>query len=213
LNLFNIRNDFSHVHEIWPTMDCVTQTLELGRLEEQLLVVRAQQRGQDALGQLIVLYDKRLLYYIRRLVGETERAYDVSQEVWLTVHKRIASLRSPAAFRVWLFRIAHDKAISTIRRDQRRVEAQVEFDLGPEATEEWDELSLLENSRLVHQALAQISLPHCEILTLRFLEDLKLNEIAEVIGCGIPTVKTRLHYAKRAIRRKIEQLTHQSKAL
>lgn len=191
-------------------MDSIEQTRELGRLDEQLLVLQAQRRNHDAFGQLVVLYDKRLLYYIRRLVGETERASDVSQEVWLTVYKRITSLRSPAAFRVWLFRIAHDRAVSTIQRDQRRIDAHEEFVLGPDTTEEWDELSLLENSRLVHQALTQISLPHREILTLRFLGDLKLNEIAEVVGCGIPTVKTRLHYAKQAIRRKLEELTPQS---
>jgi RNA polymerase sigma-70 factor (ECF subfamily) len=198
---------FLQVKEILPTVDSSEQTLALGRLEEQLLVLQAQRRDHDAFRQLVGLYDKRLLYYIRRLVGEIGRDSDVSQEVWLTVFKRIESLRSPAAFRVWLFRIAHDKAISTIQRDQRRIEAHEEFALGPEVTEEWDELSLLENSRLVHQALTQISVPHREVLTLRFLEDLKLNEIAEVIGCGIPTAKTRLHYAKRAIRYKIEELT------
>jgi RNA polymerase sigma-70 factor (ECF subfamily) len=114
---------------------------------------------------------------------------------------------------VWLFRIAHDRAVSRIERDQRRIEAHEESVLGPDTAEEWDELSLLENSRLVHQALTQISLPHREILTLRFLEDLKLNEIAEVIGCGIPTVKTRLDYAKQAIRRKLEKLTPQPSSL
>jgi RNA polymerase sigma-70 factor (ECF subfamily) len=64
-----------------------------------------------------------------------------------------------------------------------------------------------ENAELVHLALHGLSVDHRRALTLRFLEDMTIEEIAEVIGCRSGTVKSRLHYAKIALRRRIEELT------
>ena len=61
---------------------------------------------------------------------------------------------------------------------------------------------------LVHRTLEQLSPPHREVLTLRFLEGMELGEIADVIGWGIGTVKSRLHYAKRSLRQQIEGANH-----
>ena len=62
-----------------------------------------------------------------------------------------------------------------------------------------------ENAELVHQAnCTGLSVDHRRVLTLRFLEDMTIEEIAEVVGCSPGTVKSRLHYAKLALRRRIE---------
>ena len=71
-------------------------------------------------------------------------------------------------------------------------------------TSDWNEFELLEHAELVHDALGRLSLPHREVLTLRFLEHLELSDIAEVVGCGVGTVKSRLHYAKTAMRKLLE---------
>jgi RNA polymerase sigma-70 factor (ECF subfamily) len=68
----------------------------------------------------------------------------------------------------------------------------------------WNELELLENAELVHRELKRLSPAHREVLTLRFLELMSLDEIAEVIGCSKGTAKSRLHYAKKALRFQIE---------
>lgn len=138
------------MNAISPCREGLSKLQELERLNEQLLVLQTQRKAPGAFDQLVALYDKRLLYYLRRLVGENDRAADVSQEVWLTVFKKIATLRSPAAFRVWLFQIAHNRAISTIQRELRRGEAHEEYFMEADPAEEWDELSLLENTHLVH---------------------------------------------------------------
>jgi RNA polymerase sigma-70 factor, ECF subfamily len=69
---------------------------------------------------------------------------------------------------------------------------------------DWNECELLENAELVHKTLDRLSLPHREVLTLRFLEQLDLSQLAEVVGCSIGTVKSRLHYAKSAMRTLLE---------
>src|SRR5580700_6409446 len=96
---------------------------ELDRTRELLHVVMAQQGEPDAFRWLVDRYEQRLLYFIRRTVDDPDRALDVLQEVWMTVFRRIAALRAPGAFRVWLYRIARDKAIDEIRGDRRRIDS------------------------------------------------------------------------------------------
>lgn len=72
-----------------------------------------------------------------------------------------------------------------------------------DVTDAWDEFEAMENAELVHRALESLSHEHREVLTLRFLEQMDVNEIAEVVGCPTGTVKSRLHYAKTSLRKQI----------
>jgi RNA polymerase sigma-70 factor (ECF subfamily) len=88
--------------------------------------------------------------------------------------------------------------VDRIRRNasRERVE-QVEL----EDFEEAEEPSFAEDdAAAIHQALSQIGIRHREVLVLHFLEDLSIAEIAEVVGCSVGTVKSRMHYAKRAMK-------------
>ena len=174
----------------------------LKQSEEAELVLLAQQGDGEAFRALVELYDRRLLYFIRRILDETEEAFDVLQEVWLRVHRDLRDLRSPCAFRVWLYRIAHDRTISALRRS-RHVMPLEELPPGdvPVAPDLPD--SMFEAADLVHVALTALSVDHRRVLTLRFLEDMSIQEIADVMECSIGTVKSRLHYAKAALGRRI----------
>lgn len=183
--------------------------LDLQWIQEYLLVLQAQEQDHGAFHKLVDRYERRLLYYIRRILGCDERALDVSQEVWLTVFRRIGSLRSPEAFRGWLYKIAHDRAVTFLRRQRRELAVQEEALAYHEPSDPGDEIALLEQAELVHRALDQISPAHCAVLALRFLENMTMEDIACVIGCNLGTTKSRLHYAKQALRRKIEELTHE----
>ena len=176
---------------------------ELNAIREQLLVLRVQGRDSVAFQELVALYERRILYYIRRIVSEDSDGADVLQEVWMKVFQRINTLRAPEAFRVWLYKIAHDVSVSHLRKRRHDQPAPLSEELIGELAEstDWNELELLEEAAQVHAALAQLSLPHREILTLRFLEELDLAEIAEIVGCGLGTVKSRLHYAKAELRK------------
>ena len=180
---------------------------EIDAIRESLLVLRAQSRDADAFQQLVVIYERRMLYYVHRLLGSEVDRSDVLQEIWLKVFLGIGSLRAPQAFRVWLYKIGHDVAISQLRRNRRRELTTTLTDIQVDDASrqsEWNELELLEHAELVHDALGKLSLPHREVLTLRFLEGLELAEIAEIVGCNVGTVKSRLHYAKSAMRTLLE---------
>ena len=168
-------------------------------------MLQAQCRVESAFQKLVQTYDQRMLYYIRRIVGD-HGSPDVLQEVWVKVFIKLPTLKAPEAFRVWLYKIAHDQAVSHLRK-QIRYDDVVERHAPTDELDNWNELELLERAELVHRALGVLSLPHREVLTLRFLEDLSLAEIAEVTGCSVGTVKSRLHYAKVEIRKTIEAIS------
>jgi RNA polymerase sigma-70 factor (ECF subfamily) len=174
--------------------------------EEAVIVLLAQQGDGEAFRTLVELYDRRLLYFIRRILDETEEAFDVLQEVWLRVHRNLRNLRSPRAFRVWLYRIAHDQTISALRRSRREIPVEESpLDEVPDVnlTD-----SIFDTADLVHAALRSVSVDHRRVLTLRFLENMSIEEIANVLDCSAGTVKSRLHYAKAALGRRIEESKH-----
>ena len=179
---------------------------ESNAIDEKLLVLRAQGRDERAFHELVTQYERRILYYIRRLLGDHADLADVMQEIWIRVFLRITTLRAPEAFRVWLYKISHDVAVNQLRKNKRHDMAGfVDEQLVEAATpSDWNECELLENAELAHKTLDRLSLPHREVLTLRFLEELDLTQIGEVVGCSIGTVKSRLHYAKSAMRKLLE---------
>jgi RNA polymerase sigma-70 factor, ECF subfamily len=180
---------------------------ELERTRELLHVVMAQQGEPDAFRWLVDRYEQRLLYFIRRTVDDPDRALDVLQEVWMTVFRRIAALKAPGAFRVWLYRIARDKAIDQIRGDRRRKDSVGESidDSTVEASDNSEWIERIEKVELIHRLLDSLTPAHREIVTLRFLEQMALDDIAAVVGCSIGTVKSRLHYALRRLQEGIEE--------
>jgi RNA polymerase sigma-70 factor (ECF subfamily) len=179
------------------------------RTDQERLWVRAAQGGDtDAFRRLLDVYDRRVLYFVRRFLPDVNLALDVMQDVWLTVFRRLPALRAPEAFRVWLYRIAHDRVASLLRRHRREAEVCADLrDHHAGATDGDHELTF-DRAELVHQALGRLSAEHREVLLLRFLEGLSLEEIARAVGCGTGTVKSRLHHAKQALRRHVEKLSH-----
>jgi len=179
---------------------------ETGRaeFEENLLVLRCQLGSEPAFEQLHRRYDARLGYYLRRLLGADGRAEDVLQNVWLTVFRKISTLRETRAFRTWLYRIARNRAVGELRR--RGIEIPLE-DSPPDAEPRGgpEEDLPLRDPEAVHRALGLVSAAHREVITLRYLNGLTYEEIARVTGSSIGTVRSRIHYAKRALKQKMEK--------
>lgn len=184
----------------------VSDSLE--QIQERLLVLSAQAGDRAAYSALVDRYDRRLLYFIHRILGDNDGALDVTQSVWLDAHRKLRRLKSPEAFRVWLYRIAHDKAITALRQKLKRPLFIDDFQIGEVVDDTGSDATSFENAELVHLALLDLSIDHRRVLTLRFLEEMSIDEIAEVVGLSSGTVKSRLHYAKLALRNRIEEWTN-----
>jgi RNA polymerase sigma-70 factor (ECF subfamily) len=181
---------------LWESAESQKRRLE--RLEEMLWVTEAQAGGEEAFGKLLRKYDRPLLYYLRRLVPNAEAALDLHQEVWVEAFRGLNSLRAPEAFRAWLYRIAHNKAARFVRNEVRHEEV-VERLAG-----EVDERIEID-AEAIHHGLDRLPVDQREVLTLHYLRDLSTQEIGAVLGCPPGTVKSRLHNARKSLRRLLER--------
>jgi RNA polymerase sigma-70 factor, ECF subfamily len=170
----------------------------LDRTLYEWIALRCQSGDADAFEDLVAAMERPLLYYAASITGNKDSGLDVLQEVWIKAFRSISKLKDPGALRSWLYRITHGIAVDRIRRNTARERAeQVEL----EDFQEADEPSFAaEDAAAIHQALSELGLKHREVLVLHFLDDLSIAEIAKVVGCSEGTVKSRMHYAKHAMK-------------
>lgn len=165
----------------------------------ELLLLRSRRGDSRAFRELVEIFERRLLYYLRRLANNEQEAWDILQQVWIKVIRNIRSIKNPRKFKSWLYTVAHHTAadrISTLAKEQARRE---EFDLDEMADENSD-FKPFENASLVHYGLSKLSVDQREILTLFYLEEFSIADIAGILKLPDGTVKSRLGRARNALR-------------
>ena len=172
------------------------------KLIEQVLLLRCQIGDKDALAELIERYQKPLQYFISRLLDDAQITEDIFQDTWLTVIRGINSLKKVDAFSTWLYRIARNKVYQQLRKKRKKSELDENI-LAPKDTE--NNVFSPEDAAKVHRCLEKLKPEHKEVLMLRFLEQMPYDQIAQVINCNLGTVKSRIYYAKRALKREMEE--------
>jgi RNA polymerase sigma-70 factor (ECF subfamily) len=170
-------------------------------LYERVLVVRCQAGDEAAFEELMERYAPRLRYFLRKVVGDP--AEDVLQEVWLDVFRGLPRLADPQAFRAWIYRIARDRAFGHLRKSKYQEQSLGEIDVLDESADE-GEFSP-EDAARIHAALGDLPLEQREVLVLRFLEEMSYDEIARVTSQPLGTVRSRIHYGKRALKRALQE--------
>lgn len=176
---------------------------EREQIYDELLALRCRRGDAGAWRELIAAWEPRLFYYVRRLVPQESDAWDVLQQTWLGAYRNIRSVDDPKALAAWLYRIARNQAISHRRRGGRAADLLEIIGEEPSASDDSD-LAEFENAEAVHRRLDELSLAHREVLTLHFLADLSIEQIAGVLGVPVGTVKSRMHHGKRALRGLLE---------
>lgn len=172
------------------------------RLLEHVLILRCQLRDRDALAELISRYQAPLRYFVDRLLADTETTEDILQDTWLTVIRRIHTLKKPEAFATWLYRIARNKVYQQLRRRKKLSELNENTAVLNDIE---DEVFSPEDAAKIHMCLARLRPDHREVLMLRFLEEMTYEQIARVTDCNLGTVRSRIHYAKQALRKEMEK--------
>ncbi len=173
--------------------------------EKQLekIVHRCQDGERAAFEELFEMYQPRLKYYVRRLDCGGVNTDDMLQDIWLTVFKKIHKLKNTQAFAVWLYRIARNKVYGGFRRKERFVRLPEEDELPVSGSDE--PVFDVNDTEKLHRALNELKPYHREILTLSFVEKMSYESIADVVGCSIGTVKSRIFYAKQSLREEMER--------
>lgn len=175
---------------------------EAERLYERLLVLRCQTGDDAAYRELVQRFGPRLRYFLLKIAARTDRVDDLVQETWVDVLRQLPRLRDVGAFTAWLYRIAHGKAMLDGRTGGRTLVTSSDVE---NVTDEDDEPTFsAEDAARIHAALDRLDPAHREVLVLRFLEDLSYEEIGQVADCPVGTVRSRIHYAKAALKRLLE---------
>lgn len=166
----------------------------------EILVLRCQRCDPGAAGDLVAMFEKPLLYYLRRMVQSEADAWDLVQETWVSIFRALPTLRDTRALPSFLYRTARNHALAHLRhvKADLRLYAAVEV---PSLDENREVDFTNEDAAAVHAGLNQLSLPHREALTLFFLQELSIEEIASVLEIPAGTVKSRLHHAKQVLRK------------
>src|SRR5215472_3692132 len=170
---------------------------------EPLPVSQARAGDAAAWDALFRRYQLPLYVYIFELVRDEQTSLDIVQETFINAARHIGSLRTDAKFGSWLFGIAHQKCIQRWRKQAREEMLRDEFNhVPPEFEASPDELLIREEEEAEFMKLLnQLPPPQRSVLLLHFVEDFSLEEIAGITGVSVGTVKSRLHYAKKSLRK------------
>jgi RNA polymerase sigma-70 factor (ECF subfamily) len=173
----------------------------LDRIYRRLLVLRCQTGDAAAFAELVARFQDRLRRYVRTLVDDAGAVDDVLQDAWLDVWRGIGRLRDTEALEAWLFRIARDRTWRMLRR--RRTTVAIEPIDQVDLADHADAELAGDERELVAKSIDRLPLEQREVLLLRFVEELSYQQIATAMGCELGTVRSRLHYAKLALRQRL----------
>jgi len=171
---------------------------------ERLVVVRGQARDETAFAELVERFSPRLRYLFRKLLAWAEGAEGALQAGWPDGFRGLPGREDPQALVAWLYRIARDRAYGRLRK-ARRLGLLLDDALVVEPAIESEEEFSAEDAAQIHAALDDLPAEQREVLVLRFLEEMSYEQIARIVGCQLGTVRSRIHYAKRALRSVLER--------
>ena len=173
---------------------------------EQLPVAQARAGDTAAWDTLFRRYQLPLYVYVFELVHDEQTSLDLVQESFINAARHIGSLREDAKFGSWLFGIAHQKCIQRWRKHARDEVLREELAAAPPDFEDDPAEFLIraEQEAEFMKLLNQLPLAQRSVLLLHFVEEFSHEEIAGITGAHIGTVKSRLHYAKKTLRKILE---------
>lgn len=176
---------------------------------DQTLIDDCLKGRMEAFAELIQPYQDRLFNVLYRLLGSREDAAEVLQETLIRAFSHLKSYQGESAFYTWLYRIGLNMAFSVKRRDHRRRNlgesaGAKEVEDRSYGTAPGNALENRERRRIVEEALSKIQDRHRAILILKDVDDLRYEEISEVLGIPIGTVRSRLHRARAEMREHLQ---------
>jgi len=176
-------------------------------LGDDVLVRSAQKGDTVSFEELVARHSDRIYARAYSLMRNEEEAVDLSQEAWVKGWQRLQQFQGDSSFLTWMTRIVINLCLDQLRKQKRhRIESieQLDDDLGGVerqmpivVTNPTERLEREELRKKIDQALGQLSVAHRTVLVLHEFEEMEYKQIAQVMGCSIGTVMSRLFYARR----------------
>ncbi|MGK0187200.1 MAG: RNA polymerase sigma factor (sigma-70 family) [Verrucomicrobiales bacterium] len=169
-------------------------------IQDELDVLDTQSGNLDALRCLVERWQVPLLMYATRLTGDTEAARDTLQEAWISAVKGIATLKDPAGFRPWIYRIVQRRSADWVRRQVRvRKTNEIAHEIAPTTAHPNPAIETLK------EAIATLPDDQRQLLQLHYSDGLRVREIAEVLEVPVGTIKSRLFHTRKLLRASLTQ--------
>jgi RNA polymerase sigma-70 factor, ECF subfamily len=177
------------------------------------LVVRAISGREDGFEELVRRYQRPIAAYVYRMVGDYDSALDLTQEVFIKVYNSLGRYRPEYKFSTWIYKIAHNAAVDHLRRYSTREQSlttetdgsQYELPLECNKPTPEQESERRERRAEIESVVDALSPAYRELVVLRHSHDLSYDEIAEVTGLPLGTVKNRLFRAREVMRQQFVQ--------
>ncbi len=181
---------------------------DLSTVNDRELVAIAVDGFDGSFEELVRRYQRPISAYVYRMVGNYESALDLTQEIFIKVYNSLKRYRAEFKFSTWIYKIAHNAAVDHLRRSATREQSLVagpegdSFDLPIESARLTPEQESERRERTVEIESVVRALPanYRELIILRHSQDLSYEEIVEVTGLPLGTVKNRLFRAREMMR-------------
>jgi RNA polymerase sigma-70 factor (ECF subfamily) len=186
------------------------QSQPVPAVEETELVKRARKGDLEAYDQLVQRYQERIYATIYHMTSNHEDANDLAQEAFIKGFQALKSFKGGSSFYTWVYRIAVNKTINFLKQRKNRSHMSLN-DLDFNAEHDPDlvalisdktprrEAGLTELQEKLNEAMQKLSEPHRLVVTLHDVQGLSHEEIAQIMGCNIGTVRSRLFYARQQL--------------
>jgi RNA polymerase sigma-70 factor (ECF subfamily) len=187
-------------------------------LRERMLLRRLRERDERAFRELVDEHRDKVFNLTYRMLNNRAEAEDVAQEVFISVFKTIDTFREESKFSTWLYRVTVNHCKNRIKylarrhdRDQDELDEAAEHDVAaavaaPTPALRPDRaLEAQETEKMLREAIGELDEEHRVLVVLRDVEDLSIEEICEITGLPDGTIKSRLHRARMALRKKIQR--------
>lgn len=175
-------------------------------INEIELVTRAQSGERNAFNELVRIHAQGVMNVIYRMCSDAQIAEDAAQETFIQAWLHLASYRPQASLRSWLYRIAINAATDMLRKEKRILPNALE-DLHLQDPQPGPEALFFQEERTALVKKAILALPEASrvVLVLREYEGMSYHEIADALGIPVGTVMSRLNYARKTLKDKLEQ--------
>ena len=179
--------------------------VEIALQPEHRLLLDVAGGDERAFAELYQIFSTKIFNYLLNLVYDDAVAEDLLQDVFVAVWNGAKGFRGSSQVKTWIFHIAHNQAVSWFRRNRKNLniedarELASDLDLESQVMDHW-------RRDQIAKALRRLTPEHREVVELAFIYELSYQEIAEVIGCPVGTVKSRMSYARRYLTHELRQL-------
>ena len=183
-------------------------------MENELNLIEKSKNGDsDAFSELILAYEKMIISFTYRMLGNKEDAEDAAQEVFVKAYRAISGFDGKSSFKTWLYKIASNVAMDELRKRKRRNsdktvslyaetdDGEYELPLAGEKDEPFEEARKKELQNVLQKAIGELKDEYKTVVVMRDVQNISYEDIAKVTGLSLGTVKSRISRGRLSLKK------------